>query len=294
LFVGIICIWRQNATNSNPAQTCLKSVSVARTPSPRRLAAQSALMDGTGFQSPGEILVQNTPLARKLSRGSSKEPLVVGVAGGTGSGKTTLSREIFRSVKEEHDHCKADSMGSTMIVKNIPDPVCYINHDSYYKDLSHLPFEEREKANFDHPDSLDTELLVEHIKALKRGESVEIPKYDYGTHSRIKGDVEIANSAPIILVEGILILAHPELVPLLDIKIFVDTEDDIRLIRRIQRDTVERKRDLDGIIKQYLKTVRPMHISYVEPSKLAADIIIPYGMNEVALDLVVSRLRHCI
>ena len=152
---------------------------------------------------------------------------------------------------------------------------------------------EREANNFDHPDSLDTALLIEHVKALKENKAVRIPQYDYATHSRIKGLVDVYPKR-ILLVEGILIFCDKELCSLMDIKIFVDTADDIRLIRRIQRDTTQRMRTLESVVEQYLKTVRPMHLEFVEPSRHNADIIVPVGVNSVALDLLVTRLQNII
>jgi len=204
----------------------------------------------------------------------SKDVIVVGIAGGSGSGKTTLSRAIYEEMGDEN--------------------VVYISHDSYYRDISHLTIEERAECNFDHPDSLETSLLVEHIKLLKAKIAVHIPTYDYSTHSRVKNAGEDALSRPIIIVEGILILSDPDLHSLIDIKIFVDTDDDIRLIRRIQRDTAERGRTVSSVVSQYLKTVQPMHQEFVVPSKRNANIIVPEGLNSVALDLVVSKLKTVI
>lgn len=199
--------------------------------------------------------------------------IVVGIAGGSGSGKTTLALAIYEALGEDN--------------------ITYITHDSYYRDISHLSFEEREKQNFDHPSSLETSLLIEHLRILKKGASVRIPTYDFGSHSRTS-ETQLSVPRPVILVEGILILSDPELAELIDIRVFVDTEDDIRLIRRIQRDTIERHRTLSGIIDQYLTTVRPMHHEFVERSKKNAHIIIPVGLNQVALELVVSRLKASI
>lgn len=192
---------------------------------------------------------------------------------GTGSGKTTLAKAIYESVG--------------------PDNITYISHDAYYKDLAHLSITQREKHNFDHPDSLDTSLLVEHLKLLKSKRGARIPTYDYATHTRCEAVEELFPS-PIVLIEGILIFEDIRLVELMDIKIFVDTDDDIRLVRRIQRDTVERGRSIQSIITQYMKTVRPMHSQFVEPSKKNADIIVPTGLNSVALDLVVSKLQSIV
>lgn len=211
------------------------------------------------------------PIVEKIAMSTfSKDVIVIGIAGGSGSGKTTLANAIYKAIGKEN--------------------ICFISHDSYYKDLSHLPIEEREKNNFDHPDSLDTALLIEHIQALKRKESVLIPTYDFSTHSR-GAKTEKLEPRPVVLVEGILIFADPKLYSQLDIRMFVDTDDDIRFIRRVSRDTKERGRTLQGVIDQYISTVRPMHLQFVEPSKRNADIIVPVGLNSVALDLVVSRLR---
>jgi uridine kinase len=199
--------------------------------------------------------------------------VVVGIAGGSGSGKTTLSRAIFEAMGDE--------------------AIAFISHDSYYRDISHFNIEQVENHNFDHPDALETSLLVEHVKSLKRGESVQVPTYDFSTHSRRK-EVEQIDPKPIVLLEGILIFSDPELQQLIDIKVFVDTDDDIRLIRRMQRDIIERGRTVEGVVSQYLKTVQPMHQLFVEPSKRNADIIVPRGLNSVALDLVVSRLKSLV
>lgn len=193
--------------------------------------------------------------------------------GGSGSGKTTLSRAIV------------DALGS--------DNITYIAHDSYYKDLSHLSLDDREKQNFDHPNALETDLLIEHLALLKSNKGAYIPTYDFNIHTRLSHS-ELILPKPIILVEGILIFSDPKLHNLMDIKIFVDTDDDIRLIRRIQRDTIERGRSIEKIIAQYLHTVRPMHLQFVEPSKRAADIIVPSGLNSVALDLVISKLKYVV
>jgi len=216
-------------------------------------------------------IIATQPIIRKIGYSTDEgEVIVIGIAGGTGSGKTTLAKAIYESVGSES--------------------VTYISHDAYYKDLAHLTITEREKNNFDHPDSLDTTLLVEHLALLKKNKGARIPTYDYTTHTRCEA-IEEVFPRPIILVEGILIFADPRLVQLMDIKIYVDTDDDIRLVRRIQRDTVERGRSIQSIITQYMKTVRPMHSQFVEPSKKNADIIVPAGLNSVALDLVVNKLQ---
>jgi uridine kinase len=211
------------------------------------------------------------PLVNKINESSSNDIIVIGIAGGSGSGKTTLAKAIYENIGTDN--------------------ITFISHDSYYKDLSHLSEEQRAQQNFDHPDSLDTALLVDHIISLKKGNTVAVPSYDYSTHSRVAGTLTSASPRPVVLVEGILIFSDKALYNLMDIRIFVDTDDDIRLIRRIQRDTVERGRSLIGIVNQYMTTVRPMHIEFVEPSKRNADIIVPVGLNSVALDLVVSKLK---
>ncbi len=201
----------------------------------------------------------------------STRSIVIAVAGGTGSGKTTVAREILARVGAEH--------------------IAYIPHDAYYRDLSHLPYALRTQVNFDHPDSLETGLMVEHLKRLKAGEPVDIPVYDFTTHTRTARTQRIG-PAPVILVEGILVFAEPALRELFDVKLYVDTDADLRFIRRLQRDVQERGRTLDSVIQQYLTTVRPMHLEFVEPSKRYADVIIPEGgFNEVAIEMVAARVR---
>lgn len=198
-------------------------------------------------------------------------PIVIGVAGGTGSGKTTVAERILQRVGEEHVVC--------------------ISHDSYYRDLSHLPPHLRAQVNFDHPDSLETELLIEHIKALRAGRAVEIPIYDFTLHTRTNR-TRYVEPAPVILVEGILIFVDPALRALFDVKLYVDTDADVRFIRRLQRDITERGRTVESVCQQYLATVRPMHLEFVEPSKRYADVIIPEGgFNEVAIEMVAARIR---
>ncbi|MEN8241445.1 MAG: uridine kinase [Chloroflexota bacterium] len=202
----------------------------------------------------------------------NKQPLVIGIAGGSGSGKTTVATEILQSVGE--------AIAS------------YIPHDAYYKDLSKLPENQRKAINFDHPNSLDTELMIEHIQALRAGDGIELPIYDFTTHSRTEECIPIPPN-PVILVEGILIFAHPELRELFDVKLFVDTDSDIRLIRRIRRDISERGRTIESVLEQYEETVRPMHLEFVENSKRYADVIIPEGgFNKVALDMVIARIEN--
>jgi uridine kinase len=198
-------------------------------------------------------------------------PIVIGVAGGTGSGKTTVASNILDRVGAEH--------------------ITYIAHDAYYRDLSHLPDRLRAQVNFDHPDSLETELLVEHLKKLRAGEPVEIPIYDFTTHTRTDRTQRV-EVAPVVIVEGILVFVEPELRRLFDVKIYIDTDADVRFIRRLRRDIEERGRSIESVCEQYLSTVRPMHLEFVEPSKRYADVIIPEGgFNEVAIEMVAARLR---
>src|SRR6266498_108017 len=197
--------------------------------------------------------------------------LVIGIAGGSGSGKTTVDQEILNRVR--------------------PDRIAFIQHDSYYKDLSGLPPVQRAEVNFDHPNSLETELLTKHIKTLRDGKPVEVPIYDFSNHSRTSKTFTVAPHG-VIVVEGILIFAEAALRKLFDVKIFVDTDSDIRFIRRLQRDIAERGRTTESVIKQYMATVRPMHLEFVEPSKRYADVIIPEGgFNTAALDMVVARIE---
>jgi uridine kinase len=197
--------------------------------------------------------------------------IVIAVAGGTGSGKTTVANEILQRVGAEH--------------------IAYIPHDAYYRDHSHLPPRERDQVNFDHPDSLETELLVEHLKELRAGRTVEIPEYDFTTHTRTQRTRRV-EPAPVILVEGILVFVEPELRQLFDVKLYVDTDADVRFIRRLRRDIEKRGRSVESVCEQYLSTVRPMHMEFVEPSKRHANVIIPEGgFNEVAIEMVAARVR---
>lgn len=199
------------------------------------------------------------------------KPITIGVAGGTGSGKTTVAEAILQRVGFQH--------------------IAFLQHDAYYLDQSHLPPEERAKVNYDHPDTLDNELLIKHIKALQAWQAVEVPIYDFTTHTRTARTRRV-EPQPVILVEGILIFAIRDLRQLMDVKIYVDTDADIRFIRRLQRDIAERGRTMELVVRQYLSTVRPMHLEFVEPSKRYADVIIPEGgFNEVAMDMVVARIQ---
>ena len=200
-----------------------------------------------------------------------KNHILIGIAGGSGSGKTMVSQRIF------------EELGS--------DKVVIIQQDSYYKELSHLSFEERKKQNFDHPDSFDHPLLISHLKKLLAGKYIDQPIYDFKIHSRKKETQRIGEHIVIVL-EGILILHETDLRNLMDIKVYVDTDDDIRLIRRIRRDVNERSRSLDSILDQYENSVRPMHLQFIEPSKRYADIIVPQGgYNWVAIDLLKTKVR---
>jgi len=197
-------------------------------------------------------------------------PVVIGLAGGTGSGKTTIANVIL-------DRVGAES-------------IAFLPHDAYYKDLIHLPKAQRELINFDHPHSLESELLVQHLRRLREWKGIEIPVYDFTTHSRTDRTKSIAPQ-PIVLVEGILIFAEPILRDTFDVKIFVDTPPDIRFIRRLERDIEERGRSLESVIQQYQTTVRTMHLQFVEPSQRYADVIIPEGgLNTVAMDMIVARI----
>jgi uridine kinase len=199
--------------------------------------------------------------------------LIIGVAGGSGSGKTTIVNAIVKKLNYSE--------------------VVVIQHDSYYKDRSDIPLSERKKINYDHPDAIETDLLVRHLNDLINGKPIKKPKYDFITHTR-KKEVEIIKPVKCIIVEGVIVLAEKALRDLMDIKIFVDTDPDIRFIRRFKRDLTERGRSIDSVIKQYLETVRPMHLLFVEPSKRYADIIIPEGNNPVALEMVISMIEKAI
>ncbi len=203
---------------------------------------------------------------------TTNRPIVVGIAGGTASGKTSIARRLQESIGRER---------SVMI-----------ELDSYYCDLSHLSLDERHQVNFDHPSAFDFELLREHIDRLTAGEPVEMPVYDYVRHNR-RTETLVVESTPLIVLEGILVLWHPGVRERLDIKVFVDTPDDLRLMRRIQRDTLERGRSLDSILKQYERSVRPCHLEFCEPTKHFADVIIPRGgENHIAVDMVRSLLMQ--
>lgn len=196
------------------------------------------------------------------------DSIIIGIAGGTGSGKSTFTNRL-----------KAE----------FGDQVSVVYHDNYYRQQDDIPFEERKKVNYDHPDALETDLLVEHLKMLKAGQAIDCPVYDYSQHNRSDRTIHI-EPTKIILVEGILLLADPRVRDLIDIKVFVEADADERILRRIVRDVKERGRDLDNIVQQYLTTVKPMHYLYVEPTKARADIIINSGMNDVAFDIMRSKI----
>lgn len=198
-------------------------------------------------------------------------PVVLGVAGGSGSGKSTVVREVRRLLGEE--------------------VACVLAHDAYYRDLAHVPFEERVGVNFDHPDSLETELMAEHVERLLEGVPVDVPTYDFSTHTR-SPVTERREPTPVIILDGILVLADGRLRDVMDLKVFVDTDADLRLLRRIRRDVVKRGRTADSVIRQYETTVRPMHLEFVEPSKRYADLIMPEGgHNRVAVDMLLTKVR---
>jgi len=198
--------------------------------------------------------------------------MIIGICGGTGSGKTTVANRILESVSTNE--------------------VVFIQQDSYYRNLTDLPLDYRQVANFDHPDALDNDLFVNHVRKLKAGEAIVLPIYDFKTHTRLN-EVRKVEPKPIVIVEGILIFADPRLLEQMDIKVFVDTPDDIRFIRRLRRDLAERGRTVESVIEQYVATVRPMHMQFVESSKRYADVIIPEGgHNLVSIDLISGKIRE--
>jgi len=194
---------------------------------------------------------------------------VIGIAGGTGAGKTTVSR---------------------LVTRDLGDSVTRIPLDNYYEDLSHLDFEERESVNYDHPSAFEWELLREHLEALLEGQSVRMPQYDFEIHNRKDERVEV-EPTDVIVLEGILALYDEEINDMMDLRLFVETDADVRILRRIRRDVIDRGRDLEGVIDQYLSTVKPMHEQFIEPSKKHADVIIPEGANSVAVNLLEEKLR---
>ena len=202
---------------------------------------------------------------------SPGRPLVIGLAGGSGSGKTTVAQAILEAIVTES---------------------VLIDQDAYYKDLAHLPLEERKKVNFDHPDAFDTELMIAQLRLLVSGHVIEKPTYDYPAHTRAAATVRV-EPRDVILVEGILLFADARLRQLFDVKVYVDVADDVRFIRRLQRDVVERGRTMDSVIQQYLTTVRPMHLEFVEPSKRYADVILPEGgLNRIGIEMIIARIER--
>ncbi|SDZ05112.1 uridine kinase [Tindallia californiensis] len=200
-----------------------------------------------------------------------KKPILIGVTGGTGSGKSTVARQIFKQLPNQN--------------------IATIPQDAYYKNQDHLPMEERIQTNYDHPMSFETDLLVKHLKSLLSGESIQMPQYDFERHTR-KSETLLVETRDIIILEGILLFNEPKLRELMNIKIFVDTDADIRVIRRIKRDIRDRGRTLESVIDQYMNTVRPAHLQFVEPNKKYADIIIPEGgKNMVAIDIIVTKIK---
>ncbi len=201
-----------------------------------------------------------------------EKPMIIGVAGGTASGKTTVSKRILEAVG--------------------PDHLAYLEHDAYYHDLSHLPLVERQAFNFDHPDALENELVIAHLKQLSRGHPIEVPVYDFGNYVRTD-QLRRVEPRPVILVEGILIFVDKKLREMMDFKIFVDAPADLRFIRRLRRDVLERSRSVNQVIEQYLATVRPMHLQFVEPSKQYADVIIPRGgKNLKGIQMVIAQIQR--
>jgi uridine kinase len=198
--------------------------------------------------------------------------MIIGICGGTGSGKTTIARRVVESV----------GAGNVVLVEQ----------DSYYRNLADMPLDERHQANFDHPDSIDSDMLVNHLIRLKQNLTVEMPLYDFVTHTR-SDKIEVIEPKPVVIVEGILIFAEPRVLDLLDVRVFVDTPDDIRLMRRLRRDITERGRTFERTLDQYARTIRPMHFEFVEPSKRHADIIIPEGSNTgITVEFLCSMVRE--
>jgi uridine kinase len=200
--------------------------------------------------------------------------MIIGICGGTGSGKTTLARKIIETVGREN--------------------VILVEQDSYYRNLADMPLDERRQANFDHPDAIDSDMLMNHLKRLKGGDAIEMPVYDFKTHTR-KTETEYIPPKPVVLVEGILIFSEARILNLLDVRVFVDTPGDIRFIRRLKRDITERGRTVESVIAQYFATVRPMHFEFVEPSKRYADIIIPENANtDIGIEFICSKIREVV
>lgn len=206
--------------------------------------------------------------------GSGMKVLTIGIAGGSGSGKTTVAETIINAVGDGR--------------------VVFLTMDNYYKDLAHLPLEKRAENNFDHPSSLDMELFAEHVRDLRAGKDIERPVYDFKTHTRTSQTVRV-KSSPVIVLEGILLYENKEVTSLIDVKTFIDTPADLRFIRRLMRDIKERARTPESVVKQYMETVRPMHKAFVQPTRELADIIIPWeGYNKVATEMVISRIEEAL
>jgi len=264
--------YRKNATGANSA-TGATSVTSATgiTSAISATGATSATSKTTETTATTTSKPTSDRTIRKSLSHHPDKPLIIGVGGGSGSGKTTVVQRILKAVGREN--------------------IQLMDHDSYYRDLGHLPLEERQQQNFDHPDSLETELMIRHVNALKQGYQVEMPIYDFVAHTRTQKTIKVSPKR-IILLDGILILNEPNLREHMDIKLFVDTDDDVRLLRRLRRDIMERGRNLQSVLDQYERFVRPMHLKFVEPSKRYADIIIPHGgENKVALDMVVATIQ---
>jgi uridine kinase len=215
--------------------------------------------------------LNGTPSGDAADAGHTR-PLFIGVAGGSGSGKTTVVRKLTERVAAEG--------------------IAILHHDSYYRDFAELSAEERAAINFDHPDALETPLLVEHLDTLAGGGSVDVPTYDFRSHRRL-AETQTVRPHPVVILDGLLILADPEVRSRMDIKVYVDTDADLRFIRRLRRDVEDRGRTPESVVAQYLRTVRPMHLEFVEPSKRWADIIVPEGgYNEVAVDMLVTKVHQ--
>jgi uridine kinase len=204
---------------------------------------------------------------------TKNKPFVIGVAGGSGSGKSTVTREVLASIG--------------------PDMAAVVMQDDYYLDQTHMTPEDRRKTNYDHPDAFDWPLMMQHVQALRRGEAIEMPEYDFAQHNRSSKTITV-NPAPVIVVEGLFALYDAKLRAMMSLKIYVDTASDVRFIRRLQRDISERGRSTENVIHQYLETVRPMHKQFIEPTKRNADVILPHGANGPAVDIITTKVRSLI